>query len=409
MRRTTTVLVTAALAGSLLPSAAVAGTPRPAPAPSGVRVALPTPTGSARLGMTELHLVDRSRPDPWVPSRPYRELMVSLWYPAKRADGYRRAPAMPPNAAAHFGRTAAEQEGFAGADRVDWAGIRGHARAGAPAKSGRRPVLLLSPGNRMPRTLNTALAEEMAGHGYVVVSIDHTHNPMGVEFPGGRVEPSRQPPSASFDLMRKEYATRSADARFVLDSLERLARGGNPDAGRRALPRGLKGALDLTRVGMFGHSLGGASSAQAMSDDRRIDAGVDLDGGFVSREGPLGPVVERGLDRPFMIVNADRGSHDHPSIRPFWDGLRGWRRSIQVAGTEHHSFSDLQAYVPRMVRAGVTPKEFGAALVGTIDPARSFAVQGAYVRSFFDLHLRKRDDHLLDGPSPRFPEVRFLP
>jgi hypothetical protein len=31
------------------------------------------------------------------------------------------------------------------------------------------------------------------------------------------------------------------------------------------------------------------------------------------------------------------------------------------------------------------------------------------VTAFFDRHLLRRDGHLLDRPSPRFPEMQFLP
>lgn len=50
-------------------------------------VALPAPTGSQAVGTVSLHLVDRSRPDPWMPTEKARELMVSLWYPAEKAAG----------------------------------------------------------------------------------------------------------------------------------------------------------------------------------------------------------------------------------------------------------------------------------------------------------------------------------
>ena len=49
---------------------------------------------------------------------------------------------------------------------------------------------------------------------------------------------------------------------------------------------------------MFGHSLGGATAAAAMLEDQRIKAGVNLDGTL------FGPVVNAGLDRPFMLVAA---------------------------------------------------------------------------------------------------------
>ncbi|WP_431935441.1 hypothetical protein [Micromonospora sp. RP3T] len=35
------------------------------------------------MGTVDLHLVDRSRADPWTASPVDRELMVSLWYPAR--------------------------------------------------------------------------------------------------------------------------------------------------------------------------------------------------------------------------------------------------------------------------------------------------------------------------------------
>ena len=47
-----------------------------------VRVDLPAPTGRYKLGTTELHLIDRKRNDPTAPGGK-RELMVSIWYPAR--------------------------------------------------------------------------------------------------------------------------------------------------------------------------------------------------------------------------------------------------------------------------------------------------------------------------------------
>ncbi|WP_343239125.1 hypothetical protein [Streptomyces sp. SID8014] len=43
-----------------------------------------------------------------------------------------------------------------------------------------------------------------------------------------------------------------------------------------------------------------------------------------------------------------------------------------------------------------------------MDPGRSTAAQRAYLAAFFDQHLRKRPQNLLDGPSPAHPDVRFV-
>ena len=52
-------------------------------APSAAETAphLPGPTGRQPVGVTSLYLKDASRPDPWVESVRYRELMVSVFYP----------------------------------------------------------------------------------------------------------------------------------------------------------------------------------------------------------------------------------------------------------------------------------------------------------------------------------------
>jgi hypothetical protein len=41
-------------------------------------------------------------------------------------------------------------------------------------------------------------------------------------------------------------------------------------------------------------------------------------------------------------------------------------------------------------------------------PGLAIPAQRAYVRAFFDLHLRHRDDRLLRRPAPRYPQVRFV-
>jgi hypothetical protein len=46
--------------------------------------------------------------------------------------------------------------------------------------------------------------------------------------------------------------------------------------------------------------------------------------------------------------------------------------------------------------------------IGTVRAARSVAAQRAYLTAFFDEHLRHRPQRLLNGPSPRHPDVQFL-
>jgi hypothetical protein len=372
-----------------------------------VRVSLPPPSGPHEIGTVSLRLVDRSRPDPWVPSQPYRELMVSAWYPTTRTHGYRLAAHMSSGAAAVFGEKRAP--GFRiPPGSVDWAATRTHAYEGAPVdrRGGRVPVLVYSPGSGDPRTWGTALVEEMASRGYLVLTIDHTFESPAVEFPDGSVV-GNEPMLAEFQeavangtvpaVLKKMLDVRLADARFLLDRLP-------------FLPLGLAAAADTDRVGFFGQSAGGILAAEGMHEDLRIKVGVDLDGTLEYNQEPNGtnlmPVAVHGLDRPFMLMGRHGSDHTtEPSWRAFWTNSDGWRRDLTLLRSKHQSYTDLESIMPQ---TGL-PQDVVHQQIGTADPTRAVAALRAHVGSFFDRWLRDRDDHLLDGPSPHYPEIAFVP
>jgi len=160
--------------------------------------------------------------------------------------------------------------------------------------------------------------------------------------------------------------------------------------------------MDLSQVGMFGSSLGGATAAQAMLEDRRIRAGVNMDGTF------FGNVVTAGLNRPFLLMGSDPEASESEADETWdqiWGRLRSPRYWLQLDGSGHLSFTDFQVL---LAQVGTSPEDMRP-LLGTIDGQRSIAVQRAYIQAFFDRHLRNRDGRLLSGPSARYPEMRFLP
>lgn len=404
-RRTALVAAAASLAVVAVPTAALATPKRPQ------RMRLPAPSGLYGVGVTDLHLIDRSRPDPWRDDRSYRELMISVFYPAERAGLLPYAPQMLPGAAAQWDQDIAALGLPSGA--VDWAATRSHARRGAPAVRSRHghPVILYSPGKNMPRTLGTVLATDLASQGYTVVTVDHTYETTEVEFPGGRVETLHQSDEDSGPVIRKDLAVRVTDLRFVTDELHSLRAGRNPDAEDAPLPPGLSDSLDISRLGVFGHSLGGATAAQLMHDDPRIAAGVDLDGALIAPDGPLSSVATDGLDRPFLIMDSAQADHTNPGLSGFWENLRNWRLNLQLLKSMHYSYTDLQVQVPQLAGAATIPVTSTTVtdLIGSIDPRSSVRAQSAYLAAFFDQMLKHRKQRLLTGPSHRFPQMRFVP
>ncbi|MFH9349809.1 alpha/beta hydrolase family protein [Kitasatospora sp. NPDC017646] len=403
----------------------VAGAPGAVAAPTdggGERQAtawLPQPTGPYPIGTTSLHLTDAGREDPWQPGRK-RELMISFWYPTARpAAGQERARYMEPAAGENFGGTTGAGKVNYGVQTgsTDWSGILTHARQDAPARpGGPRPVVLYSPGLGDPRSWGTALVEDLASRGYVVVTIDHTYEASEVAFPGGDLATSvfpammGQPGLDIGAVLRKSLSTRVDDTRFVLDELAGLRR-------FPGLPAGLAASLDLDRIGMVGHSAGGFTALQTMHDDPRIAAGINMDGQmhFPGPDGQTGvflpSVAQDGLDRPFLLMgtrSSDSGSyHGQPGWDALWQHSAGWHADVTLDGSRHGSYTDAESLLPQLARQGAISPDGLAADVGTIRPDRAELATRSYVASFFDRWLRGHDDHLLDGPSARFPEMTY--
>ncbi|WP_350279494.1 hypothetical protein [Kribbella sp. HUAS MG21] len=356
-----------------------------------MEIRLPRPTGPFAVGTTELHLVDHARDDPYVPGRA-RELMVSVWYPARRV--VEAAAYLPPLTAAYYGEGAAvalQQP----VGTVDWVGAKSHAGLQAPVLPGRRPVVLFSPGFGVPRGLASISVAELASRGYVVVTVDHTYEVAAVQFPGNRLEVQTLPPKPYALIAR---SARLADLRFVLDCLARLARGANPDAEQRPLPKGLGAILDLDRIGAYGHSAGGLSSIDLLVADPRVRAAIDMDGelGYGYADPADCPTVAKGTDRPFLLMGAGTtgpGPHDHradPSWRMFWDNSTGWKRDLNFPNGRHYSFVDYQALIPWFQRFFTVPPELIANTIGTADASDVLRALRTYVPAFFDQHLRHR-------------------
>ncbi|MGW6567470.1 alpha/beta hydrolase family protein [Streptomyces sp. NPDC054975] len=366
-------------AGLLAAVLAFAPTDAHAFAPAALR--LPAPTGPYRIGATTLHLVDPSRNDPWDPAIGIREVMVTVLHPARTVRGFPRAPQLTPDAAELFALLGPEIHPGLPRAGVDWAATPTHTHPGAPVAPGRRPVLLYSPGGGEARTMGTSLAEELASHGWIVVTVDHPGDASQVEFPSAR--PTRPqvrptvllgPPDA--EQFRTMIDTRLADLRFVLDRLE-------------ALEGPLGRALDLGRVGIYGHSAGGTAAAQALYDDGRVAAAVNLEGYLDQADGTLLPVARDGVDRPLLLLGTD-GFRDARLDRS-WSALLahpgGRTRRRQLDDADHLVFTDYAALVPQLQAAGLVTAADRVRLVGAIEPGVAVRAVRRQVRSFFGRRL----------------------
>jgi pimeloyl-ACP methyl ester carboxylesterase len=342
-------------------------------------VILPAPTGPFAVGRTIYEWTDASRDEMLSDVEgERRSVVVWVWYPAEASD----APVLEylPN---ELGDIIEQSIGLPVGQ------IRVQARDNAPlAQTGKDfPVLVFSHGGGSLLGIYTAMLTEIASHGYMVVGIQHPYNAMVTTFADGRVIPTS--PSAAKDSV--QYW--SEDTAFVVDKLESLAAGSGMFGGR----------LDLTRLGVFGHSFGGAASAEFCLDDPRCVAGINFDGSL------SGDVEKVGVTQPFMQVFtgttceevAAAGAMTLEACLPMLAQYRvGWQRMfdasevgyrLKVDSARHGSFSDLPFLVP------LSPMFADSA---TITPQRAWEVTTRYTLAFFDRHLNGSSE-----PFPDFPEV----
>lgn len=249
-------------------------TPTPSPG-------LPPPTGPMPVGRAAFHWVDSSRIERLTGSpKARREVMVYVWYPAERRTGP-TAPYIPElsRIAAAVGDSGMNAEFGSARSAVASGAVRSHSIEDAPvARAGRPfPVLIFSHGFGESSLTYSAQLEDLASHGYVVFGIEHPFDAYAVSLGPAHVvvfaraawDSARVQPKGAVAYQLAQVAVRSADIRFVLDQVWRLAR----------LPGGARfaGGLDLRRVGAFGHSLGGFAAASACRSDARLEACMNQD------------------------------------------------------------------------------------------------------------------------------------
>ena len=372
-----------------------------------VETNLPLPTGSFAVGRTTYTWIDDARDDPLAPAPGIkRELVVWIWYPsrhqasASRTEDYLPAP----------WRTAVERyrgELISGLLDRDYARVRTHSLRDAQIspRLPLYPIVIMRAGLAALTTEYTALAEDLASHGYVVVGFDAPYRTQVVVLPDGRVvyRSAQNDPEISGGLEGERIAGKlvlawTSDMGFVFDRLQRL--NASTPAGRFA------GRLDLSRVGVFGHSMGGATAAQFCHDDARCKAGIDIDGA------PYGSVIRDGIKQPFMFLMSDHGDASDPdsrrieaNIQSIYDKLPpASRLHIMIRGANHYDFSD-----GAVVKSQVVLRMLHWLGIVGIDGRRQLAITAYCVHSFFDRYLKPDGAAQFKIPSSRYPEIEPLP
>ncbi|HXS95781.1 MAG TPA: hypothetical protein VN736_14350 [Candidatus Limnocylindrales bacterium] len=347
-------------------------------APDEPQSLLPAPTGPYSVGRASLQWSDESRLDAASPDG-HRQLVVWLWYPGAKTQ--QQVAAWQPGKWAQLYWTRllrSHPESAAVGTRYPLQSILSHSYANLPTLPGRQqfPLLLFTPGGGELPLNYASLIEDLASHGYIIAGIVPPHSGSCVYSDGRTVDQPLRPPF--------EETVAIADLAFTIDELKGLP-ATSPWRNR----------VDFTRIGAFGHSLGGGVSLDIAKTDSRVRAAVAIDAGDPT-----------GLAKPALYLHAgdpatlapDAAGEIRQAIQAFLQTARpGY--DLWIKGARHSFSTDhfMLPYRPRTVDAA-----------GTIDPSRAITITRELIRSFFDQHLKGMKTAVALGPSASFPEVVLL-
>lgn len=356
---------------------------------------LPAPSGPFAVGTFSFELSDMNRQEIFGErAGSPRTVVVRVWYPSDDPSGGVAAPwteDIEPmvRAMARYGGLPAWMFGHLPL-------VRSNARwqASLSTAQERHPVVFFEHGRAGWRSQNSFLTEDLASHGYVVVAVEHPYTALLTVFADGSrasLLPDALPTGnseAEREAARRAVRQWTEDVRFVATAL------------RIGVVPQFEGRLELGRVGVGGHSTGGASALELCAAWRSCGAVVALDAWLlpVSDE-----AIETGWEVPALFLQSDPALEvfepaNGVRLAEIAGNLRGETSLLQLDGSGHHDFDDTGSFSPVARFIGYSK--------GPIRSGRAFGVIRGVTRSFFDRHLR---DAPPVAPELRYREVRIAP
>lgn len=323
---------------------------------------LPQPTGEYQVGIVNYHWIDDTREETFSDDpNDVRELIVHIHYPADVSEDTIPVPYI-------------RDEGFVSAidESLELAGLKGimnfgfevvesqptHSYSDVSVSSSKSsyPVLVFSPSIN-PEFFTNQL-EELASHGYIVVSINHPYGTLATLFPDGRkVFLTHEGGRAA--------GIRAQDVSFVIDQLEHI----NTDSSGELFA----GKIDLGRIGVFGHDSGAATAVEASILDERIVAGVSE---YSNSQTLVG--------KPFLFMG-QMGTYEKSRALAYW---------LDVDFTPL-DYSDLPCL----------PEYSSFEFPVSSDCQGATQLINAYLVAFFDEYVKRDGENMLEGLGDIYPDI----
>ncbi|BCN30796.1 alpha/beta hydrolase family protein [Anaeromicropila herbilytica] len=308
------------------------------------------PTGKYEVGTVSYTLTDSNRLEAFLDNKDNRKVTIQFWYP-KNANG-------------------------------------------------KYPLTIFSHGAFGYRGSNRSTYVELASNGYVVCSIDHTYQAFVTKQTDGKsvfankqfindsmaVSNDKYDEKKTYELSHEWLKLRIDDVNFVLDDILNKTKKSDSDM--------VYHLINVDKIGLFGHSLGGATAAEVARERTDIDAVIVIDGTMLG-EGigyKNGKEILNKIPYPVPILNIYNEEH-YKSALKHADSYANMvaaknatdARNIVFKGAGHLNFTDLPIASP-----------FLASLLGTGNINSRYCIQtmNQVVLKYFNYYLK--DDKELE-------------
>lgn len=310
-------------------------------------------TGHYTINTTSVTFVDTSRIDPFSKTGENRKLTVQFWYPTVK-------------------------EG-----------------------SNTFPLTIFSHGSFGYRGSNLSTFENLTSNGYVVCSIDHSYHSFFAKHTDGsttlvnteflndavNITNNKYDEKTSYDKTHEWLNLRTADINFVLD---KIMNNKNTE-----IPEAVYTIINKEKIGLMGHSLGGAAAAQLGRELSDVNAVAVIDGTMIGEETDFknGHAVLNTEAYPVALLNLYNDSHykDAKQLGTAYNNLSASAHAkksydVVIRGSGHLNFTDLPLFSPALAHMLGT---------GTADSRYCIETMNKIVLDFFDHTLKdKKELHL---------------
>ncbi|WP_147533726.1 alpha/beta hydrolase family protein [Bacillus marasmi] len=255
------------------------------------------------------------------------------------------------------------------------------------------PLVIFSHGAFGLRSSNYSTYQELASNGYVVCSIDHTYHAFMTEQTDGKriitnmdfmndammAQNGELSEKEIYQLEQDWMELRTGDMAFVLDYVKEHVKADNDET--------IYSLIDLDHIGTFGHSLGGATSAQIGREDADVDAVVVIDGTMLGEiiDFKDGKTVITNEPYPKPILNLFAEGHyqeakkdsEYANTVAMKNAIDSYQ--VVIEGSDHMNFTDLPIISP--ILAGMLG-------TGSIDARECIQTTNNIILQFFDKYLK---------------------